>query len=146
MLTHSPQHSVTLIAGRRGVLLNHDLAVRIRVMNQLDKQGIQVISQRATGQAGGLLLDDDHFLTADSMIAATGSLPAKWLRQSQMTLSVDGYASVNAHHRSVSHRNIFAYIEGKPLTSYYPRKKSLYLLLCSNQRAILSWKGRGFGE
>lgn len=177
LLTHSPQSSVTLVAGRRGVLWGHSLAVRTRVINQLDKQGIQVISQRATGQAGRLLLDDGYFVTADSIIAATSSSPAKWLKQSQVTLSEDGYIRVNSHHRSVSHmnifaagnvcsredidlersgvhavkagpvlaHNIFASIEDKPLISYYPKQKSLYLLLCSNHRAIASW-GRWSAE
>lgn len=171
LLAHSPQSNIVLVAGRRGVLWNHGIAARTRVINQLDKQGIQVISQRVTGQAGGLLLDDGHFLTADSMIAATNSSPAQWLKESQMALNVDGYISVNAHHCSVSHanifaagnvcsredihlersgvhavkvgpvlaHNIFACLEGKPLTSYYPGQKSLYLLLCSNRRAIASW-------
>ena len=108
LLAYSPLSQVTLVAGRRGVLWNHGEAVRRRVVNQLGKQGIQVISQRATGQSGRLLLDDGNFLTADHIIAATNSSPAQWLKQSKMALSEDGYIRVNAHHCSVSHANIFA--------------------------------------
>jgi len=171
LIAHSPLSKVTLVAGRRGVLWNHGEAVRRRVVNQLDKQGIHVISQRATGDSGRLLLDDGHVLTADHIIAATNSSPAQWLKQSQMALSTDGYVSVNAHHCSVSHanifaagnvcsredinlersgvhavkagpvlaHNIFACLEEKPLKSYCPGQRSLYLLLCSNHRAIASW-------
>jgi NADH dehydrogenase FAD-containing subunit len=36
-------------------------------------------------------------------------------------------------------RNLMAVLSGRPLTTYTPRRRSLYLLACGDRYAIVSW-------
>lgn len=105
----SPAHvHVTLIAGTRGVLAEHNPGVQAAAANALARAGVEIINERAAGTAGALLLSNGRSIASDQVIAATGSKPALWLKLSQLALDENGYVRVDAHHRSVSHENVFA--------------------------------------
>jgi pyridine nucleotide-disulfide oxidoreductase family protein len=162
-----------LVAGLRGVLPDHAPRVQRAALKALAEANIDVVNERSVGTNNALLLSDGRVLYADKVIAATGSKPALWLRLSKLELDSDGYVLVDAHHRSLSHHDVFAAgnlcsridvklprsgvhavrvgpvlahnlhaaLKQQPLMNYKPKSKSksLYLLSCSNGRAILSW-------
>lgn len=74
----------------------------------LRAQGIAVHRAQAVGVADGLLLPEGRTLSADAIIAATGSRAPCWLQLSRLALDEQGFVRVDASHRSVSHRNVFA--------------------------------------
>jgi len=73
----------------------------------VNKDIVNLINQNG-GKAIGLTGKDGQLLHADSVIAATGARPPVWLGMSKLGLDAQGYLWVDAHHRSVSHANVFA--------------------------------------
>lgn len=99
---------VSLIASENGLLPGHSPGVGQRVRKLLSKRGIQLHEAYAAGVEHGLLLGNGQLLHADIVIAATGSSAPCWLETSQLALNEQGYVSVDATHRSISHPNVFA--------------------------------------
>jgi pyridine nucleotide-disulfide oxidoreductase family protein len=163
--------TVVLVAGFNGVLPNHATQVQTAALKALANANVNVINERAAGTTHSLLMSDGRELGVDSVIATTGSKPALWLTLSKLKLDDEGYVLVDAHHRSLSHTNVFAAgnicartdvklprsgvhavsvgpilahnlvasLMQKSLKTYQPKQTSLYLLSCSNGRAIVSW-------
>ncbi len=166
-----PANPIVLVAGLRGVLPDQAPRVQHAALKALAEAHIDVINEHSVATNNGLLLSDGRIIDANKVIAATGSKPALWLRLSKLELDSEGFVLVDAHHRSLSHHNVFAAgnlcsrtdvklarsgvhavrvgpvlahnllaaLGHKPLMSYQPKSQSLYLLSCSNGRAILSW-------
>ena len=98
---------ILLVEGRR-LLSGHGEAVVTRVRKALARSGIDTISAYAAGCDGGLLFPDGRRFDADVVIAATGVTPPRWLAETSLALSQDGFIAVGEGQRSVSHTNVFA--------------------------------------
>jgi pyridine nucleotide-disulfide oxidoreductase family protein len=104
----NPSARVAIVAGRGGLLSGYAACVRGRVSARLKSQAILVHNADGVGTHEGLRLSDGTGLPADGVIAATGSKPPSWLRQSGVRLDADGFITVGANLRSVSHESIYA--------------------------------------
>jgi pyridine nucleotide-disulfide oxidoreductase family protein len=100
--------NVCLITGTHGLLPGHSSGVRRRVARALHDAGIEVIEQRAVGTQDGVLLDDGRVRKLNLVIAATGARAPVWLQVSKLRLDRQGFVSVNGHHQSTSHPEVFA--------------------------------------
>lgn len=100
--------SVVLVAAESGILPGHAGGVKERAFNLLRQRGISVLRGRAVGTAQGVILSGGESLDADCVIAATGARPAAWLRGTDLARDEQGYVLVDAHHRSLSHPEVFA--------------------------------------
>jgi pyridine nucleotide-disulfide oxidoreductase family protein len=99
---------ICLVAPREKLLAGHPDGARRRAEEWLHGAGIVLHDAQAVGLRNGLLLADGTEFPADTVIAATGAAPPSWLRLSRLRLSEQGYAAVDATHRSLSHGNVFA--------------------------------------
>jgi pyridine nucleotide-disulfide oxidoreductase family protein len=99
---------VDLVASESGLLPGHASGVQARVERFARQAGLGLHFLRGVGTEDGVLLSDGQLLPADSVIAATGARPPVWLGMSKLGLDAQGYLWVDAHHRSVSHPNVFA--------------------------------------
>lgn len=104
----SPRPDVTLAAGAGGLLPGFAPAVQGRVAKALARQGITVIAADARFDDGVVMAGGQSLEPADVVIAATGSAAPHWARASGLATDADGFISVNAHHQSTSHPDIFA--------------------------------------
>ncbi len=102
------QPRVDLIGSGNGVLKGHHPRVQERLRYYARRAGVTLHCQRAVGTPEGILLEDGQQMAADLVIAATGARAPVWLKLSKLALDPDGYIQVDAHHRSVSHPNVFA--------------------------------------
>jgi pyridine nucleotide-disulfide oxidoreductase family protein len=102
------QVRVCLVFPETGLLTAHPAQVRHRVVQRLQRAGVQLIAHRACGTEQGVLLSTGKTLVADVVIAATGAQQADWLATSGLKLGNDGFIAVDAFQRSVSHTNVFA--------------------------------------
>ncbi|OIQ98104.1 NADH oxidase [mine drainage metagenome] len=100
--------TVALIASERGLLPGHAAGVSNRVRYLLKQRGIALHEAQAVGAEDGILLGNGRHLYADTVVAATGSTPPRWLQTSHLALDEHGYISVDSAHRSISHPNVFA--------------------------------------
>lgn len=105
---HALGSRVALVVQPGGLLPGHVEAVRKQVIGELSRRQISVHVAQAAGVEGGLLLSDGSFLPADYVIAATGSRAPAWLAQSGLACTAQGFVSVGADMRSVSHPRILA--------------------------------------
>lgn len=99
---------VDLVASESGLLPGHAPGVQARVQAVVQRLGLGLHFQHGVGTQDGVLLSDGQLLRADKVIAATGSRAPVWLGMSRLALDSAGYLRVDAHHRSVSHPNVFA--------------------------------------
>ncbi|MGZ8257032.1 MAG: FAD-dependent oxidoreductase [Gallionella sp.] len=99
---------VTLVASENGLLPGHAASVKARAQKRLQQQGIRLCQAQAVGAADGLQLATGEKLQADCVIAATSARPTAWLANTGLARDEQGYLSVDAQHRSVSHANVFA--------------------------------------
>jgi pyridine nucleotide-disulfide oxidoreductase family protein len=99
---------VMLIAGPYGVLPDYAPRVRALANKALAQRGVTVHAALATGHPDGLALPDGTILPADLVIAATGSVAPRWLGQSGLGCTEQGFVAVGADLRSLSHPAIFA--------------------------------------
>nr|WP_281372355.1 FAD-dependent oxidoreductase [Novosphingobium hassiacum] len=99
---------VALIAPADGFLAGHATKVRNLALAELARREIEVhfASAEATGDA--LVLSNGEHLSFDVVIVATGSRAPGWIKASGLACSDDGFVSVGAEMRSVSHPAIFA--------------------------------------
>lgn len=104
----APEAEVILVTGSGGVLPGHAGSVRRRAARQLQRAAIAVRVQRAAGGEQGVVLDDGEVVRADVVLAATGARPPAWLADSGLRCDEAGFVAVDAHHRSVSHPNVYA--------------------------------------
>jgi NADH dehydrogenase FAD-containing subunit len=81
---------------------------RRRARRALRNAGVNISNDRAAGAAGGVVQSSGEFLSADMVLAATGSSAPAFLRSAGLSLDADGFISVDPFHRSVSHCNVFA--------------------------------------
>lgn len=100
--------SVALVASASGILPDHASGVKRRATMLLRQRGIALYQAQAAGSAEGVALSGGQILPADCIIAATGARAPAWLRQTGLALDERGYILVDAHHRSVSHPDVFA--------------------------------------
>ncbi|MDP2370117.1 FAD-dependent oxidoreductase [Rhodoferax sp.] len=99
---------VALVAADTGLLPGHGAGVQRRVRQLAKRFGLVLHFAQALATARGLTLSDGQVLAADCVIAATGARAAPWLVGTGLALDDAGYVLVNAHHRSLSHADVFA--------------------------------------
>lgn len=99
---------VCLVTPEEGFLAGHADPVRRLVRAELSDRGIALHFAEAAGEPGGLLLSNGHRLSADCVIAATGSRAPRWLALSGLDCTERGFVSVGADMRSISHGAVFA--------------------------------------
>ena len=99
--------NITLITGG-GLLPCFNAGVRRRVSRALLNAGVEVIEQQAVGTTEGLMLSGGEQLDADIVVAASGARAPIWLKMSGLSLDDNGFIQVDAFHRSISHKNVFA--------------------------------------
>lgn len=104
----APGAEVWLAAGESGLLPGHAPGVQRRAARQLQRAGVTVRQQRAAGYPQGLLLTGGEVVEAHVVLAATGARAPGWLALSRLQRDEAGFVAVDAHHRSVSHPNVFA--------------------------------------
>lgn len=102
------QGRVELVVSDSGVLAGHAARVQERMKRFLSTTGIIVHHMRAVGTEQGVMLSDGTSLAADCVIAATGARAPVWLKLSKLVLDENGYIAVDQHHRSQSHKDVFA--------------------------------------
>lgn len=100
--------SVSLVTTREGFLTGYVKRVRKLAQTELSNRGIVVHFAQAVGEENGLLLSNGNLLSADCIIAATGSRAPRWLAQSGLACNSQGFVAVGADMRSISHPGIFA--------------------------------------
>jgi NADH dehydrogenase FAD-containing subunit len=91
-----------------GLLAGHAASVQRRIARYLTTAGVVVHGFQAAGTQAGVLLSDGTVLPADRVIAATGARAPGWLKGTGLKLDMNGYVTVDATYRSISHRNVFA--------------------------------------
>ncbi|MGE0013566.1 MAG: FAD-dependent oxidoreductase [Azoarcus sp.] len=99
---------IDLVASETGLLPGHAPGVVKRARRSLVASGIEIHHARAAASETGLMLADGTLLPADKVIATTGARPLGWLAHAGLQLDARGYVLVDAHHRSLSHANVFA--------------------------------------
>jgi NADH dehydrogenase FAD-containing subunit len=99
---------VSLVTPQERFLAGHHERVRALAQQELLQRGIAVHFAHAAGTDGGLLLSNGRFLAADCIIAATGSCAPRWLAQSGLACTPEGFVAVGLDMRSTSHSAIFA--------------------------------------
>lgn len=102
------QTPVALVASESGLLPGHAPEVQQRMLRVMRDAGVELYFQRAAGTPQGVLLSDGRLLEADTVLAATGARAPVWPALSGLALDDKAYVAVDAHHRSVSHHNVFA--------------------------------------
>lgn len=105
---HAIEAQVALVASEHGLLPGHANSVKRRAKNLLLQRGILFHQAQALDVEAGLQLSTGEILQADCVIAATGSRPAAWLRNTDLARDEQGYLIVDSQQRSVSHNNVFA--------------------------------------
>lgn len=103
----SSQHRVTLVCGKQLLPAFSPSQVN-RVTRHLQYLKITIAYARAAGTSQGLLLSNGEALTADHVIAATGTTAPLWPQRSKLVCSTDGFIQVDATHQSISHPDVFA--------------------------------------
>ena len=101
-------HDIGLIAGHGGILPGHAIGVRRRAMALLKAKGVAVHDGNATGHVQGVQLSDGRILPTDWVITATGSRAPQWLSACGLATDANGFVSIGADLRSISHPHIFA--------------------------------------
>lgn len=99
---------VTLVTGADGLLPGFAPAVRQRAARALARQGIALIAAEARFCGGAIMAGSASLEPADMVIAALGSAAPGWVRASGIAADAAGFIAVDAHHRSISHPQIFA--------------------------------------
>lgn len=99
---------VRLVTGRAGLLPALAPAVRRKAAQALARRGVAVIERDGSTGAREVRLSDGTGIAADLAIVATGSGPPRWLAGSGLALDDAGFVQVDAQHRALRHRNLFA--------------------------------------
>lgn len=99
---------LSLVTGHDGLLPGHGKAARERVRNALQAAPVEVVETSARAELGTLRLGNGRSIDPDAVVAATGSRAPAWLSGSRVQVDRQGFVSVDAFQRSVSHPDIFA--------------------------------------
>ncbi|WP_432695599.1 FAD-dependent oxidoreductase [Marinobacterium sp. YM272] len=99
---------VSLVAGESGPLEGFSGGVRRRVLKELKRLNIQLLSSQAKAEGDQLRLSDGSTTRVDAVIAASGACAPDWLAGAGLELAADGFIRVDARQQSVSHKNVFA--------------------------------------
>jgi pyridine nucleotide-disulfide oxidoreductase family protein len=105
---HAIKAQTKLVASEHGLLPGHANSVKRRAKNLLLQRGIELHQAKAVDVEAGLQLSTGELLTADSIIAATGARPDRWLQDTELALDELGYLLVDQQQRSISHGNVYA--------------------------------------
>ncbi len=92
----------------------------------------------ALDAAGFVSVSPEHRSLSHECVFAAGDVCAR----PDVSLAKSGVQAVRAG--PVLAYNLLAVLDGRPLKSYQPRRRSLYLLASGRGRAVLSWGGLGF--
>ncbi len=104
-----PQVALTLVAGQACVAADQPADMRERLARALKQRRIDVLPDRAVRlDSAELTLASGARLACDVAVIATGVSAPAWLHGSGLALDAQGFASVDACHRSSSHANVFA--------------------------------------
>lgn len=103
-----PRAQVHLVAGRPGLVPTLSHGVRRRVERALARRDVAVHARDAALAGDALTLSSGMVLRIDCAIAAIGSGSPLWLDGSGLELDADGFVSIDAYQRSVSHPHVFA--------------------------------------
>lgn len=99
---------LSLITGDGGLLDGFSGRVRRLAELELARQGVALVSGRATAVNGSLQLADGRRLKTDAVIIASGARPADFVKRSGLVLNPQGFIAVDEYHRSLSHPHVFA--------------------------------------
>ncbi|MBR0568921.1 FAD-dependent oxidoreductase [Azoarcus sp. L1K30] len=99
---------IDLIVSEAGLLPDHAPGVIRRARRQLAKTNIALHCSRASAGDAGLVLAGGTRLPAHKVIATTGARALGWLGRSGLAVDAHGFILVDAHHRSLSHADVFA--------------------------------------
>ncbi len=105
---NSTHYKVSLIGTSSGLLPGHGKNVIRRIQTILDQSNISFSPHKATATDDGLLLSSGELLAPDCIFATTGGTAPDWLELSKLALDSSGFVAVDAYHRSISHKNVFA--------------------------------------
>ena len=98
-----------MVAGGPELAANYPQGVQKRLANQLRNRQIDVDTGTCTRvTAETIEVDGSRTLPSDVTVIATGSAAPDWLNHSGLAQDENGYALVNAHLQSTSHKNVFA--------------------------------------
>ncbi|MDZ4307020.1 FAD-dependent oxidoreductase [Allopontixanthobacter sp.] len=104
----SANAKVSLVAGEPGILAGHSRAVIAYVREELARRNIEIFPADAVGTRDSVVLSTGEAISADFVIAATGSTPPSWLAGSGLALDGQGFVEIGSDLKSRSHPNIFA--------------------------------------
>lgn len=99
---------VTLVTGSAGLVPSMSPLVRRTVAGELDRQKIAVVHDDARFEGGALMAGKTSLEPVDIVLAALGSAAPAWPGESGLATDADGFVSVDAFQRSISHPHIFA--------------------------------------
>lgn len=102
------QPRIALVTPQEGFLAGHADKVKRLALGELSERGISLHFAEAAGVPDGLLLSNGAHISADCVIAATGSRAPRWLARSGLACNKAGFVAVGAEMRSISHPSIFA--------------------------------------
>lgn len=98
-----------LVAGGTALAPNYPASTQRRLAAQLRKRQIEVDTGKCTRVGADTVeVDGTRKLPSDVTVLATGSSAPEWLRHSGLAQDANGYATVNEHMQSTSHKNVFA--------------------------------------
>jgi len=102
--------SLGLFTDRSEIVPSHSKGARRRLMRQLAQKDIAVHTggevAEVTGQ--GLRLASGAFHAFDAVLWTTEAAAPEWLRETGLTLTLDGFIAVTDTLQSTSHENVFA--------------------------------------
>jgi pyridine nucleotide-disulfide oxidoreductase family protein len=104
-----PDAAITLVSADGGAAANLAPSLRRRLGAVLAERNVALVAGVARVEAGGVHIGaEGEVLAADAVIVATGGRAPGWLADSGLARSDDGFVSVDATHRSISHDWVFA--------------------------------------
>lgn len=106
--TRGHDATVVLVSSAQGLLPGHAEGVKRRVGRLMQQRGIANYRAQAVADGQGLQLATGEHIAVDCIIGATGARAPDWLDETDLARDERGYILVDAHHRSLSHPQVFA--------------------------------------
>jgi NADH dehydrogenase FAD-containing subunit len=106
--SHWRECSVTLATGSSGLLPDHAAAVRERVTDELEVQGITILREDAAIRDGALMAGGRSLEALDLIVAAVGSGAPDWPAASGLPVDEYGFVQVDEHQRVCGFEHILA--------------------------------------